>query len=126
MKLKIFIFVYMTIIIVIGLPGSGKTTYVNSIYNKNDEYTDDFISNVFKGVLINRIKEMNKNDDIYINDPRLCNKSIFDRYIKIIEEEKHKIKLILFKNNRNKSSKFLSNVYDINNYICLGYEFEII
>lgn len=116
----------MTIIIVIGLPGSGKTTYVNSIYNKNDEYTDDFISNFFNGVLINRIKEMNKNDDIYINDPRLCNKSIFDRYIKIIEEEKHKIKLVLFKNYGNKSSKFLSNVYDINNYICLGYEFEII
>ena len=119
----------MTIIIVIGLPGSGKTTYVNSIYNKNDEYTDDFISNFFNGVLINRIKEMNNNDDIYINDPRLCNKSIFDKYIKIIEKEKqkeNKIKLVLFKNDRNRSLNFLSNIYDINNYICLGYEFEII
>ena len=134
----------MTIVIVIGLPASGKTTYINSISKNNDKYTDDFISNFFNGVLISKIKEIDDNDDIYINDPRLCNISIFNRYLKIIEEQKNKntkIKLILFKNDKNKSLEnskkrnmknveksieHLSNIYDIDNYIHLGYIYEII
>ena len=53
----------MTIVIVIGLPASGKTTYINSISKNNDKYTDDFISNFFNGVLISKIKEI---DEIHL------------------------------------------------------------
>jgi|694.fasta_scaffold18022_3 GTPase SAR1 family protein len=112
----------MTIIIVIGLSGSGKTTYVNEHYNKNDDYTDDFIFNFFNGILINRIRKLKKSDDIYINDPRLCNITIFNKYIKILEKENHKIKLVLFKN----KNKDLYNYYNINNYTSLGYDFLIL
>lgn len=130
------------LVIIIGLPGSGKTTY----FKKNNElfkdfiFHDDFISNFFNGELMNDLKDGNK---ICINDPRLCNIQIFNRYINIILEvikDKSQIRLILFENNkdrclenskfRNKNKKvdktieLLSQIYDLNNY--KDYEFEII
>ena len=110
----------MTIIVVIGLSGCGKTTYVNSCYNKNDIYTDDFIFNFFNGVLINRIRNLDKSDVIYINDPRLCNIIIFNKYINILKKENHEIKLILFENKKS------IDYYDISNYTSLGFEYEIL
>ena len=105
---------------IIGHSGCGKTTYVNSCYNKNDIYTDDFIFNFFNGVLINRIRNLDKSDVIYINDPRLCNIIIFNKYINILKKENHEIKLILFENKKS------IDYYDISNYTSLGFEYEIL
>ena len=92
-------------IIVIGLPGSGKTHLINKF--KMNIY-DDFISNFFNGELIDELLE---NKDICIADPRLCNKEIFEKYMKCIEEivNKSDISLILFKNDKEQCLKNIEN-----------------
>lgn len=130
------------IIIIIGLPASGKTYYYNENFKDNYILYDDFITTLFNGDLINDIK---KNKDICMIDPRLCNYDRFISIISIIEQiiDKRKIKLILFKNDKinclinarkrneleknkivDKSIEFYSNIYDINNYS--NYNYEII
>jgi tRNA uridine 5-carbamoylmethylation protein Kti12 len=89
------------LIIIIGLPASGKTTY----YNNNEElrnnykFYDDFIFRFFDGDVIDDLKN---GDSICVADPRLCNITIFKRIMTIFEEyiDKTKIKLILFKNDK--------------------------
>lgn len=128
------------IIIIIGLPASGKTYYYNENFKDNYILYDDFITTLFNGDLINDIK---KNKDICMIDPRLCNYDRFLSIISIIEQiiDKRKIKLILFKNDKinclinarkrneleknkivDKSIEFYSNIYDLNNYNHYNYE----
>jgi len=129
------------LVIIIGLPGSGKTTYFNNNKEnlfKNYIYHDDFISNFFNGELMNDIKE---NKNVCISDPRLCNIEKFNNYLKVFLEfkDKKEIKLILFENNKNKclenakhrnkknvnkTIELLSNIYNLDNYN--SFHFEII
>lgn len=118
------------ILIIIGLPGSGKTTYYNNNFSKNYKLYDDFISNFMDGDIINDIKN---NVDICLIDPRLCNYNLFKSIINIIIEyiKPNNINLILFENmpnlclinsqKRNKnvinSINKYTNIYNINNYI---------
>jgi GTPase SAR1 family protein len=118
------------LIIIIGLPASGKTTYYNT-YLKNDYILfDDFINNFYDNELIDAIKN---NMNICAIDPRLCNYSTFTEFITIFQEyiSKDNIKLILFPNNKNncidnaikrntikvnRTIEYLSTIYDISNY----------
>ena len=84
------------LIIIIGLPGSGKTTYMTTL----DTYVifDDFLDQFFNGRVISAIK--NK-ENVCIADPRLC---LFDVFTRIIDEleryiDRTNIKLIQFENN---------------------------
>ncbi|AVG46690.1 hypothetical protein [Acanthamoeba polyphaga mimivirus] len=84
------------LIIVIGLPGSGKTSWC-----KNQEECiifDDFISTFYDGKLISALVD---NKKVCINDPRMCIFDIFIRYIKTIEKyiDRNNIYLVLFENN---------------------------
>ena len=121
------------LIIIIGLPASGKTTYFNSntYLKENYEFHDDFISKFFNGRLINIIKE-DCNKNICISDPRLCDFELFMKIMNIIEPliNRENIKLILFENNKEaclKNAKnrirnvertidIYSEKYDITNY----------
>ena len=109
--------------IVIGLPGSGKTFFSNTLGIK---VFDDFIFNFYSGELLNDIEN---NIDVCINDPRLCNYTIFQRYMKIFEKriDKNNIQLYLFENdpdkckqNANKNvNDFIDNytkIYNLDNY----------
>ena len=111
------------LIIVIGLPGSGKTFFSNTLGIK---VFDDFIFNFYSGELIN---DINNNIDLCINDPRLCNYKIFERYMKIFEKkiDKNNIKLYLYENDPDKCKKnatknvsnFIdnyTNFYNLDNY----------
>lgn len=127
----------MMLLIIIGLPASGKTTYFNEHLKDKYKFYDDFISNVFDGELIRDIK---KNDeDICITDPRLCNYQTFIGSMKLFQQyvDKSQIKLILFENNKDnciinaekrtsrfvkKSIEFNSMIYNLDNYN----EYEII
>jgi adenylate kinase family enzyme len=129
----------MKLIIIIGLPGSGKTTYYEEKLKPLEfEFFDDFISSIVNGEMMKMIKEGKTN--ICIADPRLCNYEIFKRVIKLIEVyiDKSKIQLILFENDKdkcllnalkranknvNKSIDFNSKIYDLNNYN--GYDCKI-
>lgn len=119
------------IIIVIGLPGSGKTTFCNKYLNNYIVY-DDFITNFYNTDIINNLKN---NIKICVNDPRLCNYDIFIRYMNIFTKyvNKKNILLILLKKNLNKCIKnillkndnknvyktflFLYIKYNLTNYI---------
>lgn len=126
----------MQLLILIGLSGSGKTTYYNEYLNGQYKFYDDFISNIIDGKLINDLRK--KEGDICIADPRLCNYQTFMRVMKIIEEiiDKKDIQLILFENDKNKclinatkrgkrnvnkSIEFNSMIYNVENY----FDYEI-
>jgi len=129
----------MKLLIIIGLPGSGKTTYFNENLKNKYEFYDDFITNMIDGELIKEIKKKEK--DICIADPRLCNYQTFQKIMKIFEEflNKSEIRLILFENDKDKciinaekrslrlvkkTIEFNSIIYNLNNYN--DYEHEII
>lgn len=82
------------LIIVIGLPASGKSTYCSTLkdYIVYDDFMDNFIGSDLMKTL--------KNNKVCINDPRLCIYKHFDYYIQIFTGvvPKDKIKLVLFKN----------------------------
>lgn len=98
------------VIIIIGLPCSGKTT-ISNYYKSEYKIYDDFIFEYFNGKLINDISNGIK---VCINDPRLCNINLFNRYIKDINKfvSKDRIKLILFKNDKNQCIKNMNNRKD--------------
>lgn len=85
------------LIIIIGLPGSGKTTLASSKY-KDYKLFDDFIFNFYNGEVISAIQS---GDNVCLTDPRLCLPDIFNRYIETLQQyiNKQNIKLIVFKNN---------------------------
>lgn len=118
-------------IVIIGLPGSGKTHYMNNYPNHLG--FDDFLSTMYTGHLARAIKDM---EPLVINDPRLCDNIVFSRYISLLPKEN--TTLVLFENNpeachknvdaRNKPLRDrelkglhrdidqLSKIYDLNNY----------
>lgn len=87
------------LIIIIGLPCSGKTTYAVNMY-ADYIYYDDFITRFVDYKLMNDIINGKK---VCISDPRLCIKSTFDKYMEIFQSyvNKSDIKLILYENNPN-------------------------
>jgi predicted kinase len=123
-------------LIIIGLAGSGKTTYFQQNLSNKYELFDDFISNFFNGEIIEKI-----NEEICLIDPRLCDFELFKNIMNEIEKyiDRSRIKLILFENNpekclinsQNRKKKnvekminIYSKKYDLNNY--KDYEHEII
>ncbi len=118
------------VILIIGLPGSGKTTYAKSLTNYL--ICDDFITHAYNGKWLRSIKDDNQ---VCLIDPRLCSYSIFDRYMKKILTvvDREDIKLIIFDKsieecysnvvNRNDGRKItkeyliqLNIKYNLNNY----------
>jgi len=123
-------------LIIIGLAGSGKTTYFNQYLSKDYEVFDDFISNFFDGEVMGKI-----NENICLIDPRLCDFEMFKKIMNEIEKfvDKSKIKLLLFENNPHrclinaqtrkkknvaKMIEIYSKKYDLKNYE--DYTYEII
>ncbi|AFX93083.1 hypothetical protein CE11_01057 [Megavirus courdo11] len=84
------------LIIVIGLPGSGKTSWCKN--QCGYIIFDDFISTFYDGKLISALVD---NSNVCINDPRICIFDIFVRHINIIEKyiNRNNIYLVLFENN---------------------------
>lgn len=124
------------LVVIIGLPCSGKTTLMNKYLKKKYLVFDDFIDNFINYELVKNIKLGKK---ICICDPRLCDFKIFNFYMKIFKNyiQLKNIFLILFENdpknclinniknnynditkNKIKNSIYkFSKVYDLNNYI---------
>ena len=68
------------LIVVVGLPASGKTTYCKQKYPKYKLY-DDYLSDIYNNQLLNQLTNNTLNSKVIINDPRLCNITIFQQQI---------------------------------------------
>lgn len=130
------------VIIIVGLPASGKTIYSTNNYTNYKLY-DDFVTHFFNGKLLNDIKN---NINVCINDPRLCQIDVFDKIINKILRLTDSIKLILYKNNpircclnsklRDNKTKdnenmenyinWLSDQYNIKKYMMYSLDTEIV
>lgn len=89
------------VIIVIGLPCSGKTG-LSEILKIHGYFTfDDFINDFYNGKALTAIESGIKSGHrVCLIDPRLCILSIFCRYITEIEKlvSREHIQLVLFEN----------------------------
>lgn len=85
------------VIMVIGLPASGKSTYIKHL--QNYLLCDDFITTFFNGEVLKKISEGHK---VCLSDPRLCMMRVFEDVIRKIKPYTPTIKLILFENNPEK------------------------
>ena len=74
----------MIIHLLIGLPGSGKSTWLESIPNKNEIF-DDISQNDPKLIQLNKLLKNNP-ENIFISDVNFCEKQILDRAINKIKE----------------------------------------
>lgn len=129
----------LNLIIIIGLPASGKTTYYESNLSKNDfKLYDDFISSFYDSDLIDDLKAKKK---VCLIDPRLCDFNLFEKIMNGLKEyiDISKMKLYLFPNDKHKSIKYSQNrnnkevlgtinkysaIYQLNNY--MNYPYKII
>jgi hypothetical protein len=64
-------------IIVIGLPASGKSS-LSRPYESTHAIHDDFLDSFVNGKLLSDLKTRY----VWVSDPRLCNKQVFDTYIR--------------------------------------------
>lgn len=89
------------VIVIIGLPGSGKTYLSNNIGKLGYIVHDDFISHFYDENLMQNIVN---NIKVCINDSRLCIPSVFHRYMEIIVKSVNieNILLIAYENNPSK------------------------
>ena len=123
------------LVIVIGLPGSGKTNYINSAPKSALKF-DDFIGTFCTGELMSS-SGLGSGLECYISDSRLCNYMIFKDVMSRINSrfKVQDLKLVLFNNDvkscidnvRRKHSKnatkkivediiAFSHIYLLNNY----------
>lgn len=105
------------ILLVIGLPGSGKTEFIKTL----DDYIvhDDFISKFYNG---DAIKDIKDSKDVCLIDPRLCLPDVYFRFINKLGN----VNIVLFKNepekciinkpHMEKTIKAYSKKYDLTIY----------
>lgn len=87
----------MSLVIVVGLTGSGKTEHCKQYAEDGHVVFDDYLRTFWNGDLIKTLKGGKK---VCINDPRLCDVRVFDRHLKVFLENVsiEDIKVVLFKN----------------------------
>lgn len=87
-------------IVIIGLPGSGKTSLLNK-YKNTHIIHDDFMGSFFTGQIYS---DLENGKQLCLADPRLCDIRFFNQYISA-NFSIGNTKLILFENDPDKCLK---------------------
>ena len=97
LNIKIF-----RVIILIGLPGSGKSTYIENNIDI-DKYLifDDFLDQFFNDQIVEKLIN---GENVCLSDPRLCSFNTYLRVVRKLEKfiSKDQIYLLLFENDKDK------------------------
>lgn len=112
------------IVIICGLPWSGKSTYMTQNYSNYNQH-DDFMSDPFLPIRINN--ELRLNENIVINESRLCNYNTFlDKYQDLLGKvvSHDQIKIILFKNDPVQCLTNSNGAADEESIISLSYDYR--
>jgi uridine kinase len=113
------------VILMIGLPCSGKTTYIQHHARDIESYMvyDDFLDNFHTDTIIDTLIMGN---NVFLADPRLCNFRTFQKVVQKLERfvSAGDIHLLLFENDKDKCLANNHNVknkieLDINNFSLL-------
>lgn len=121
------------IIIIIGLPCSGKSNLCDKFNLNGYDIFDDFIFTFYDGKLMSQLISGKK---ICLTDPRLCDYTLFQKYVTLFEKyiKRENIHIILFENDyvkcinnakkRDDKRKQIENtimkyskIYSISNYV---------
>ena len=94
---------YHKVILIIGLPASGKSTYARNHINNSHTIFDDFITQFYNGKALKCIADGN---NVCLIDPRLCIPSTYENILGQIKRYTNDIGIILFENNPQKSIKY--------------------
>ena len=89
----------MSIVVVIGLPCSGKSHLLKDFEKEGFIIHDDFISQFYNGKLLQDLLVNINTHKVCVADPRLCMLPIFTKFIEQIKEITSDIHLILYENN---------------------------
>lgn len=112
-----------SIVIIIGLSGSGKTYLSNYIEQLGYMVHDDFVQHFYDGELLD---DINNGIKVCINDPRLCIPIIFHKYINMFIKFGgiENILLMMYDNEPNKCLSNIENRKNKNRFISSIYEYS--
>lgn len=105
------------LIIIIGLPGSGKSHLCKIFEKAGFIVYDDFITHFYNRKLL---MDIESSLNLCVCDPRLCIGQLFDKFINLFMEhiDKSQIHLILFKNDYEKCLNNVKNRHCNKKGIC--------
>ena len=95
------------LIIIIGLPCSGKTTLSQKYASHGYHLFDDFITSFCDNNVVKMLEQQKK---VCLNDPRLCNVNVFNKYMYIFEQYVNKDNILLILMNRSVEQCLQNNI----------------
>jgi len=86
------------VIIVVGLPGSGKTYYINNNKKEGDVVQDDFVTPENLKIILD-----NGPEKVFLADPNFCNEFVLKTVREYVGKYTSEIEVVYFENDTDKA-----------------------